>query len=124
MDFFVKMNTLKVYFDSLYNNLVESNKKLAIFSFQSQFFSLKINAIIHNMIFVLEYQIRRKNFSENFFSFIHGCQNLFYKNVLIFWWLSIKLFCKISKNTLRSFIRIQKSSEFPMTHQEIPQLSK
>ena len=45
---------------SLLENLVKDNKNLVFFSFQSQYFDLKIKLIILKMIFVLEYQSNKQ----------------------------------------------------------------
>ena len=88
---------------SLLENLVKDNKNLVFFSFQSQFFNLKIELIILKMIFVLEYQSRRTSFSKNNFNFIVVYQILF------------------SKNPLSLFIRLQKFIENHMIQYGISQ---
>ena len=63
---------------------------------------------ILKIIFVLDYWIRRVNFSNKIFSFIHIHQISISKNVLYFCQLSTKLSCEMSKNPLRMFIWIYK----------------
>ena len=48
---------------------------------------------------------------------------LFSNNVPSLCWLSTKLFCGKSKNSLRMFICMQKSVQLQLLHYEIPQLS-
>ena len=54
------------------------------FQFSKSFFWPKIKLIILKMIFVLQYETRRTNFSNNFFNFIHVHEILFSKNVPYF----------------------------------------
>ena len=75
------------------------------------------------MVFLLQYQTRWTTFSNNIFSFIHVHQILCSKNVPYFSRLSTKLACKMPKNPKRIFIKMEKSIEFHLSHNEIPQLS-
>ena len=94
----------------------------------------------HFSIFCANFQGLESNLSSWFFSYYNielgeqrllmtllisfiSKHGLFSKNVPNFWWLSIKQSYKISKNTFRRLIQMQKSIEFWLHHWEIPQLS-
>ena len=63
-------------------------QKFDIFSFQSKFFSPKINSIFLKTIFWPEYSIRRTNLISSIQNLDHSI--LSSKIVTNFWWLSIK----------------------------------
>ena len=91
------------------DNLVEGNQKYTIFRSQRQFWGPKINLILLLMIVAIEYEIQRKTFCNNTFSFIYVQQIFLSDIVSYFCLLSSKLFCKISNNSLSMFIKIIKA---------------